>query len=132
MLDAETGRSAAALRPSGTHLLIDVIGGIGLDDEARLRAALTDCVTACGATLLHLHTHRFSPQGLTGVAVLAESHITAHTWPEAGYGAFDVFMCGRADPWKAVAVLRAAFAAEDVRVKDVRRRVSAQSGMRSD
>ncbi len=43
------------------------------------------------------------------MAVLAESHISVHTWPEIGYGAFDVFMCGDADPWRAVDVLKAAF-----------------------
>ena len=80
-----------------------------------------DCVTACGATLLHIHTHKFSPQGVSGVAVLAESHISVHTWPEIGYGAFDVFMCGDAEPWRAVDVLKAAFGTENVHVKELRR-----------
>ena len=79
---------------------------------------MKDCVTTCGATLLHIHTHRFSPQGVSGVAVLAESHISVHTWPEIGYGAFDVFMCGDAVPMKAVEVLRQTFNARDVQVKE--------------
>jgi len=58
---------------------------------------------------------------VSGVAVLAESHISVHTWPEIGYGAFDVFMCGEADPWRAVAVLKRHFQTEDVRVKELRR-----------
>lgn len=106
---------------AGTHLIIEVVDGSGLDDQQRIEAAMTDCVTECGATLLHIHTHRFSPQGVSGVAVLAESHISVHTWPEIGYGAFDVFMCGAAQPWKAVDVLRHAFAAGDVRVKELLR-----------
>ena len=106
---------------AGTHLIIDVIGGTGLGDEARIRQAFRDCVTACGATLLHIHTHAFSPQGISGVAVLAESHISVHTWPELGYGAFDVFMCGAAQPWGAVDVLKAAFATDDVRVREILR-----------
>ncbi|MCL4187406.1 MAG: adenosylmethionine decarboxylase [Rhodobacteraceae bacterium] len=106
---------------AGTHLIIEVVGGEGLDDEARIASAFRDCVAECGATLLHIHTHKFSPQGVSGVAVLAESHISVHTWPEARYGAFDVFMCGDADPWQAVPVLRRAFATRDVRVTELRR-----------
>ena len=64
----------------------------------------------CGATLLHIHLHHFTPNGgVSGVAVLAESHISIHTWPERGYAALDVFMCGAAEPQRSVDVLRAAF-----------------------
>ncbi len=106
---------------AGTHLIIEVVDGHGLDDEARIRQAFRDCVERCGATLLHIHTHKFSPQGVSGVAVLAESHISVHTWPEIGYGAFDVFMCGDAEPWRAVDVLKAAFKTDDVRVHELLR-----------
>ncbi|TRD15711.1 adenosylmethionine decarboxylase [Palleronia caenipelagi] len=106
---------------AGRHLIIEVVNGEGLDDEHRIQQAFRDCVETCGATLLHIHTHKFSPQGVSGVAVLAESHISVHTWPEIGYGAFDVFMCGDAKPWLAVDVLRDAFNAGDVRVKELLR-----------
>lgn len=106
---------------AGTHLIIEVVNGHGLDSESRIQQAFRDCVDVCGATLLHIHTHKFSPQGVSGVAVLAESHISVHTWPEIGYGAFDVFMCGDADPWRAVDVLKAAFETNDVRVKELLR-----------
>ncbi|WP_425050674.1 adenosylmethionine decarboxylase [Psychromarinibacter sp. S121] len=106
---------------AGTHLIIEVVDGTGLDDEARIQQAFRDCVDECGATLLHIHTHKFSPQGVSGVAVLAESHISVHTWPEIGYGAFDVFMCGDAQPWRAVDVLKQAFDTPDVRVKELLR-----------
>jgi len=106
---------------AGTHLIIEVMEAEGLDSEARIQQAFRNCVEACGATLLHIHTHKFSPQGVSGVAVLAESHISAHTWPEIGYGAFDVFMCGNARPWNAVEVLRDAFSAGEVRVKELLR-----------
>jgi len=106
---------------AGTHLIIEVVCGEGLDDEARIQGAFRECVEACGATLLHIHTHKFSPQGVSGVAVLAESHISVHTWPEIGYGAFDVFMCGEAQPWRAVDVLRRTFNAREVRVKELLR-----------
>lgn len=106
---------------AGRHLIIEVVNGHGLDDEARIQQAFRDCVDVCGATLLHIHTHKFSPQGVSGVAVLAESHISVHTWPEIGYGAFDVFMCGDARPWLSVDVLKAAFSTPDVRVKELLR-----------
>ena len=106
---------------AGTHLIIEVVDGEGLDDEVRIERAFRDCVEACEATILHIHTHKFSPQGVSGVAVLAESHISVHTWPEIGYGAFDVFMCGDANPWAAVEVLREAFSAGEIRVREILR-----------
>jgi len=106
---------------AGTHLIIEVIGGKNLDCVETIETAFRDCVAACQATLLHIHLHRFSPQGVSGVAVLAESHISVHTWPEAGYAAFDVFMCGDADPWKAIDILRAAFDADEIKVDELLR-----------
>ena len=95
---------------AGSHLIIDLWEARGLDDEDRIRQALIDAVKAAGATLLHIHLHRFTPYGgVSGVAVLAESHISVHTWPEKGYAAFDIFMCGSAEPRKALAVLTKAF-----------------------
>ena len=73
---------------------------------------------AAGATLLHMHVHALPRTGgVTGVAVLAESHISIHSWPETGYAALDVFMIGDADPNLAVPVLKDAFEANDVVVK---------------
>jgi S-adenosylmethionine decarboxylase len=106
---------------AGTHLIIEVMKGTGLDCEERIQNAFRKCVEVCGATLLHIHTHKFSPQGVSGVAVLAESHISVHTWPEIGYGAFDVFMCGDAEPWKAVDVLKDAFDTDHVEVRELLR-----------
>ncbi len=106
---------------AGTHLIIEVIGGKGLDCQETIEAAFRDCIEACNATLLHIHFHRFSPQGVSGVAILAESHITVHTWPEVGYGAFDVFMCGNTDPRKSIEILRSAFHAKGVKVQELLR-----------
>jgi S-adenosylmethionine decarboxylase len=79
---------------AGSHLIID----------------LWEAVNAAGATLLHIHLHTFSEGGgISGVAVLAESHISVHTWPEKGYAAFDVFMCGDAEPREALSVFKRAF-----------------------
>src|ERR1700733_15602945 len=84
---------------AGSHLIIDLWDAERLDDRDRIEQALVDAVHAAGATLLHIHLHTFSEGGgISGVAVLAESHISVHTWPEKGYAAFDVFMCGDAGP----------------------------------
>ena len=100
---------------AGSHLILDLWEAEGLDDTQRIEKAMTDAVTAAGATLLHIHLHTFTPNGgISGVAVLAESHISVHTWPERGYAAFDVFMCGDAEPRKAIAVLEQAFAPKRV------------------
>lgn len=95
---------------AGSHLIIDLWDAEGLDDRDRIEQAMINAVKAAGATLLHIHLHRFSDGGgISGVAVLAESHISVHTWPEKGYAAFDVFMCGDAQPKKALDVFKAAF-----------------------
>ena len=95
---------------AGTHLIVDLWDARQLDDLALMETALRQAVEAARATLLHIHLHHFTPNGgISGVAVLAESHISVHTWPERDYAAFDVFMCGDADPKAAVAVLEAAF-----------------------
>ena len=100
------------LRYAGSHLIIDLWDGEHLDDIGVIELALRRAVQAAGATLLHLHLHAFgSGGGVSGVAVLAESHISIHTWPERGYAAIDVFMCGSAEPHKVVPVLRHMFKA---------------------
>ena len=107
------------VRCAGVHLIIDVYEANRLDDIDHIETTLRRCVDAAGATLLHVHVHHFQPNGVSGVAVLAESHISIHTWPEAGYAALDVFMCGRADPDKCVPVLREAFGARRVAVSEL-------------
>ncbi len=106
-------------RFAGSHLLIDLRHAKRLDEKEYIEAVLRDCVIAAEATLLHIHLHHFTPNGgVSGVAVLAESHISVHTWPEHGFAAFDVFMCGAAKPHLAVEVLRKAFAPAVVTVEE--------------
>jgi len=106
------------LRYAGTHLIVDLFGARRLDDLKHIERTLTRCVEVAGATLLHIHLHHFTPNGgVSGVAVLSESHISIHSWPEADYAALDVFMCGDAQPQKCIEILREAFSARDVVVK---------------
>jgi S-adenosylmethionine decarboxylase len=109
------------VRCAGVHLIIDLHQAQGLDDIDLIEATLRRCVDAARATLLHIHLHHFQPNGVSGVAVLAESHISIHTWPDAGYAALDVFMCGSASPDACVPVLREAFKAERVEVNEILR-----------
>ena len=80
----------------GQHLIADLHDcAAALDSVARVERALRRAVVAGGATLLDLRLHHFGPgQGVTGVAILAESHVSIHTWPEHGYAALDFFLCG--------------------------------------
>ncbi len=107
---------------AGTHLLIDLYGASRLTDLDHVRQALVDAAAASGATLLDVRLHSFGEQaGVTGVALLAESHISIHTWPEQGFAALDVFMCGACDPRRALPVLQAAFSPTEMKVTEMRR-----------
>lgn len=102
---------------AGTHLIIDLWGADRLDEIGHIEETLKEAVEKAGATLLHIHLHHFTPNGgVSGVAVLAESHISIHTWPERQYAALDVFMCGDARPHEAIPVLQRAFAPSRVDV----------------
>lgn len=80
----------------GRHLIADLTGCARLDDAGFVEAALVAAAEAAGATVLEARLHSFGPgQGVTGVVLLAESHISIHTWPEHGYAAVDIFLCGR-------------------------------------
>jgi S-adenosylmethionine decarboxylase len=96
-------RSGAAI---GSHCIVDLWGAGHLADAKWLTHTLEAASTTAGATLLNVFLHEFpSSGGITGVALLAESHMSIHTWPEKGYAAVDIFMCGRADPKLALKVL---------------------------
>lgn len=104
---------------AGTHLIVDCIGSKNLDSLETVEACLRAAITAADATLLHIHLHHFTPNGgISGVAVLAESHISIHSWPEHGYAAMDVFMCGDAKPHNTLDVIQAAFEPEELRVEE--------------
>ena len=110
------------VRCAGVHLIVDLYEADGLDDVDHIEETLRRCVAAAGATLLHIHLHHFEPNGgISGVAVLAESHISIHSWPEASYAAVDIFMCGKANPDACVPVLREAFKAARIAVSELLR-----------
>ena len=107
---------------AGMHLLVDLWDATHLDDPGYIGAALCEAATAAKATILHSHFHHFGPgSGVSGVVVLAESHISIHTWPERNFAAVDIFMCGACDPYLSLPVLRQAFSPARVEVGEQRR-----------
>jgi len=81
----------------GRHCILDVYDSNPdhLNNEDFIKEAIQKAVTRSGATLLQLISHKFEPQGVTALALLSESHISVHTWPELNYAAIDVFTCGQ-------------------------------------
>lgn len=109
----------------GVHLIVELWHGRRLDDLAHVRDALRRAAIATGATVLRSEFHDFgSGYGVTGVVLLAESHISIHTWPEHDYAALDLFMCGIADPYKALPVLAEAFETVEMQLVEHKRGMS--------
>ena len=110
----------------GLHLLLDVAGApfSTLDDPVLVETLLVDAVREMGAKVLGIHIHRLSPQGVSGVVVISESHLTIHTWPERGEAAVDLFTCGDAPRARAaVHALAKALGAARMRVEEKQRGV---------
>lgn len=110
------------VRYAGNHLLVEIWGGENFDDPALIGEALCRGAEDAGATILHSHFHHFSPySGVSGVVVLAESHISIHTWPEKSYAAIDIFMCGDCNPKDALPAIKQLFQPETMDVAEHKR-----------
>ena len=123
MQDTSHLKDFNGLKYAGDHLLIEMWDCPKdlLNSAAHWDRTFRAAVDASGATLLRLDLHEFQPSGITGVAILAESHMSVHTWPEQGYAAVDVFMCGKADPRKCLAVFKKMIKPREMNV-DARKR----------
>lgn len=108
----------------GRHVLAEVYGcdpGI-LEDVDRVQRIMVDAAKRAGAEIREVAFHKFSPQGVSGVVVISESHLAVHTWPELGYAAVDVFTCGeRVDPWVAFNHIVFNFKASSVTASEMKR-----------
>jgi S-adenosylmethionine decarboxylase len=112
------------IRFAGMHLLVELWEAEGLDDPKVIEDILCRAAEAAEATVLHSHMHHFSPYGgVSGVIVLAESHISIHTWPERAFAAIDIFMCGTCDPHKALPLISGYFKPGDLQLSEHRRGV---------
>jgi S-adenosylmethionine decarboxylase len=99
----------------GHHLLVEFSGcdAVSLADLERVTDAMLQAAAASGATVVTHSFHHFSPYGVSGAVIIAESHLAIHTWPEHGFAAVDFFSCGGVDMDCGMAVLKAAFQARD-------------------
>ena len=112
----------------GIHVLVDAWGAPKelLNDPDVVRSAAEQAVAAAGATLINMTVHQFSPQGVTAVATLAESHFALHTWPEYGFFGLDIFVCGCASPLDAVATACELLGATGRQVREIVRSMPAR------
>ncbi|MCS7276593.1 MAG: adenosylmethionine decarboxylase [Dehalococcoidia bacterium] len=114
----------AAVLALGIHLLCEMweCDREALNRRRYLVRALTEAVRAAGGTLLGIKSHAFKPHGVSAVALLGESHMSIHTWPELGYAAVDIFTCGPSmDPYRGLELLKEAVGARRMSVQEVRR-----------
>lgn len=120
-----TKPSVPVVGTRGRHWVVEYHGcrSAILDDQAAVAELLRRASEAAGATVLAVHVHGFEPQGVAGVAVLAESHLSIHTWPEVGYVAADLYTCGRCDPAQAYSMLAAELEATRSEVMEIARGV---------
>jgi len=115
----------------GSHILADLYGvdAAALRDGVLLESMLRRAALAAGARVLGSHFHSFgATDGVTGVVLLAESHISIHTWPESGLAAADIFMCGSSDPELALALLVAELAPSRRQIETVARGIAEPRG----
>ena len=114
----------------GRHLVVELSecnSGL-LNDAERVERYLNEAVRRSGATIVQSVFHCYNPQGVSGVVVIAESHISIHTWPEYGYAAVDFFTCGdTVDPYKAHQYLAEKLQANEVSVKELQRGIPSSS-----
>lgn len=108
----------------GRHILAELFGcnPESLNDLKKVEKAMVSAAVKAGAEVREVAFHKFSPQGISGVVVISESHLAVHTWPEYGYAAVDVFTCGdRVDPWVACEFINQAFGAQHTTANEVKR-----------
>lgn len=108
----------------GRHVLAEICGCDFdiLNDISRVEEIMVNAALEAGAEVRECVFHKFSPQGVSGVVVISESHLAIHTWPELGYAAVDVFTCGeKVNPWDACNYLTDHFSAKQMTAKEIKR-----------
>ncbi len=117
-------RKKGDLENIGIHLIVEFWGGKQIEDSKKFESFLIGAAKAAKATPLKVNIHKFLPQGLTGVILLSESHITFHTWPEFKYLALDIFTCGKkCDPYKALDYFKDKIKPKNIQVMEIKRGV---------
>ncbi len=112
------------MKPLGRHVLAEIYGCDFeiLNDANKVERVMVNAALEAGAEIREVAFHKFSPQGVSGVVVISESHLAIHTWPELGYAAVDVFTCGeKVNPWDACNFLTEEFHAKHLTAKEMKR-----------
>jgi S-adenosylmethionine decarboxylase len=121
------------LKALGTHIVCELSGcdPAVLTNVDAVRDMMIGAAEAARATVMEVAFHRFEPQGVSGVVVLAESHISIHTWPELGYAAMDFYTCGEhTDPWLACEHAARVLRAQNTITSEIKRGVLQSSDRR--
>jgi S-adenosylmethionine decarboxylase len=114
----------------GRHLIVEFVDcdKAMLDNTEALEQHMQEAVRRSGATIVRSVFHRYNPQGVSGVVVIAESHISIHTWPEYGYAAVDFFTCGESvDPYKAHDYMKEMLGARSTDIKEMQRGIPSET-----
>jgi S-adenosylmethionine decarboxylase len=117
----------------GTHLLVELkaCNTKLLNDLKKVEAIMVEAAKIAKATIVDVHFHKFSPFGISGVVVIAESHLSIHTWPEYGYAAVDIFTCGDVlKPEVAVEFLVDKFQSKHPSIMEVRRGILSKGNVK--
>jgi S-adenosylmethionine decarboxylase len=112
------------MKALGRHILAEIYecDPAILNDRKMIEKIMVDAALEAGAEIREVAFHKFSPQGVSGVVVISESHLAIHTWPELGYAAVDVFTCGETvDPWNACNYLTKMFKAGHINTSEIQR-----------
>lgn len=110
------------IKYAGVHLIIELWNAKNLTSIPKIEKILKDSITACEASLLKIDLHKFSPSGgISGMAIIQESHLSIHTWPEYQYAALDVFVCGNVNPYKAVPIIKKGFRTDNLQITELKR-----------
>ena len=120
------------MKALGTHIIVELSDCDSqiLSDVDAVTNILVTAAKRANAEVLQTAFHRFTPQGVSGVVVIAESHLSIHTWPEYGYAAMDIYTCGdHTDPWKACRYAAEKFQAKQMLTTEVRRGLPDEAGV---
>ena len=110
------------LPAAGIHLIIEFWGGKVIESAPEIKRILLETARVSNNTPIGIKIHKFNPHGLTGFILLAESHISIHTWPELNYVAIDIFSCGKkGKPYKGLAYLKNIFRPKKIKIEEIRR-----------
>jgi S-adenosylmethionine decarboxylase len=119
------------LEARGTHIICELSGCDArvLTDVDRVRSIMVGAAKEANAEILKVAFHRFQPHGVSGVIVIAESHLSIHTWPESGYAAVDFYTCGdHTDPWRACEYAAKELHADSMLTTEVKRGIASTNG----